>query len=176
MAEMLVCAINFQKKICHILLTIAFLTHPSICISSYLVQLTNGNRFIIYEYWEDGSQIRFYSYGGVVGIREGLISEITESDLVYKEEIAAKTPDKEARAKKSEGKHIHIDIEYYEKTKKELMEKYRKAKRKLDKATIDRNKAAKRGTRKEIKDLHEQISALSSELKEKNKGVLPDWW
>jgi len=109
-----------------------------------------------------------------MGIHEGLISEVTESDLVYKEEIATKTPGKETGAKKSEGKDIHI--EYYKKTKKELMEKYRKAKRILDKATIDRNKAAKREARKEIKELHEQISALSSELKEKNKGVLPDWW
>ena len=111
-----------------------------------------------------------------MGIHEGLISEVTESDLVYKEEIAAKTPGKEAGAKKSEGRDIHIDIEYHKKTKKELIEKYRKAKRILDKATIHRNKAAKREARKEIKELHEQISALSSELKEKNKGVLPDWW
>jgi len=56
------------------------------------------------------------------------------------------------------------------------MQKYRKAKKKLDQAIIDRDKLAKREAKKEIKELHDQISALSSELKEKNKGVLPVWW
>ena len=33
----------------------ALFTYPSIGVGSYLVQLTNGNQFITYGYWEDGS-------------------------------------------------------------------------------------------------------------------------
>lgn len=171
-----------MKRLVSAIVTIAFLIYPSICLSAYIIQLKNGGKFITYKHWEKGGEIKFHIYGGVVGIGKDLVQGIQRSDLPYKEEVveqkASQTPEMAGKEPvpetdmTSEG----IDTGYYKNAKKELMEKYRKAKKKLDQAIIDRNKLAKREAKKEIKELHDQISTLSTELKEKNKGVLPVWW
>ncbi|MCJ7616311.1 MAG: hypothetical protein MUO43_07215, partial [Desulfobacterales bacterium] len=104
------------------------------------------------------------------------------SDLPYKEEIieqvtsqTTKMTDKELYPE-TDMTNEDIDVEFYKNAKKDLMEKYMKAKNKLDKAIIDRDKIAKREAKKEIKEIHDKLSELSNELKSKNKQVLPDWW
>ena len=171
------------------LATIAFLIYPSVCLPSYLIELKNGHQFITYQYWEEGNQVKFFYYGGEVGIQKDLVREIRESDLVYKEQTEAqedvvangktekqggRTPGKEADEEKGEGEDI--DTEYYKNRKKEIEEKYREVKKKLKQAIVDRDKLAQREAKKEIEELDEQRSNLASELKEKNKGVLPNWW
>ncbi len=79
-----------------------------------------------------------------------------------------------AKEGKKEGQGI--DVEYYKNQQKELMERYKEAKKKLDQAIIAHNRLAQREAKKEIEELDEQRSDLASELKEKNKGVLPNWW
>jgi hypothetical protein len=171
-----------MKKFILIIVTIAFFIYPSVCLSSYLIELKNGSTFITNHYWKQKGQIKFYYRGGVVGISKDLVREIRESDLPYKEEVveqkASRTtemPNKELYPK-TDMTNEDIDVEFYKNRKKEIVEKYREAKKKLDQAIIDRDKIAKRKAKKEIKRLYEQISALSDELKEKNKGVLPKWW
>ena len=169
-----------MKKFILIIVTIVFFICPSICLSSYLIELKNGSTFITNHYWKEGRQIKFYYRGGIVGIEKDLVKGIRESDLPYKEEMVE---EKASRITEMPNKELHPktdmtneDVEFYKNTKKDLMDKYRKEKNKLDKAIIDRDKIAKREAKKEIKHLQEQISALSGELKEKNKGVLPKWW
>ena len=164
------------------IITIVFLIYPSICFSSYLIELKNGSTFIINHYWKEGNQIKFYYSGGVVGIEKEFVREIRESDLAYNEEIieqvtsqTTKMPDKELYPK-IDMTNEDIDIEFYKNAKKDLIEKYRKAKNKLDKAIIGRDKIAKREAKKGIKEIHDKLSDLSNELKSKNKGVLPNWW
>ena len=70
-----------KGRFLYFLLTLAFLIDPSICMPSYLVELMNGNQIVIYAYWEDSGQIRFYSHGGVVGVEKGLVREIKEANL-----------------------------------------------------------------------------------------------
>ena len=171
-----------MKKFILIIVTIAFFIYPSICLSSYLIELKNGSTFITNHYWKEGRQIKFYFRGGIVGINRNLVREIRESDLPYKEEMikqatsqTTKMPNKELYPE-SDMTNEDIDVEFYKNAKKDLMEKYGEAKKKLDKAIIDCDKIAKREAKKEIKGLHEQISALSGELKGKNKEVLPKWW
>ena len=67
------------------IITIAFLICPSICFSSYLIELKNGSKFITNHYWKEGRQIKFYCRGGVVGIGKDLVRKIEKTDLVYEE-------------------------------------------------------------------------------------------
>ena len=117
-----------------------------------------------------------------MGVEKDLVRKIGESDLPYKEEIieqvtsqTTKMPNKELYPE-TDMTNKDIDVEFYQNAKKDLMEKYRKAKNKLDKAIIDRDKIAKREAKKEIKEIHDKLSDLSSELKSENKGVFPNWW
>jgi hypothetical protein len=174
--------VNLMKNYIAVIITIIFLICPSVCFSSYIIELKNGSKFITYQYWEEGDRIKFYYSGGVLGVEKDLVRKIGESDLPYKEEIieqvtpqTTKMPDKELYPK-TDITNEDIDVEFYKNAKKDLMEKYMKAKNKLDKAIIDRDKIAKREAKKEIKEIHDKLSDLSNELKSKNKQVLPDWW
>lgn len=70
-----------MKRTILLVALVALCAYPSSkCLASYLVQLTNGNRFITYAYWEDGSQIRFYSGGGAVAVAKASVRQIRETD------------------------------------------------------------------------------------------------
>jgi seryl-tRNA synthetase len=137
-------------------------------------------------YWKQKGQIKFYYRGGIVGIRKDLVREIRESDLPYKEEVVEKkapqTPEitsKEAEKKAGEEtktKSKDIDVAYYKREKRALMEKHREAREKLKQATKVRNKAAIREAKKEIKAIKSQLTELAIKLKEENNGMLPAWW
>ena len=174
--------VNLMKNYIAAIITIVFLICPSICFSSYLIELKNGSTFITNHYWKEGRQIKFYYYGGVVGVEKDLVRKIGESDLPYKEEIieqvtsqTTKISDKDL-SPETDMTNEDIDVEFYKNAKKDLMDNYKKEKNKLDKAIIDRDKIAKREAKKEIKEIHDELSDLSNELKSKNKGVLPNWW
>ena len=175
-----------MKKFILIIATIAFFMCSSVCFSSYLIELKNGSTFITYHYWKEGQQIKFYYRGGVVGINRNLVREIRESDLPYKKEVveqkASQTPEitsKEAGKKageETEAESKEIDVEYYQRMNEELWEKYREANEIRRQAKTDRNQPQYDQARQKIIEVINKLSELSSELKEKNKGVLPDWW
>jgi len=178
-------------------ITIFFLTCPLVSSASYLIQLKNGSEFLTPRYWEEGDQVKFHSHGGVVTVPKDSVREIKESDRVYREEIAskkdpkkgketdkestsvppqtAKLPDKEAdpEVKKENEK---VDFEYYRKRKVMLKGEIDESVAKYLEASGNRDPEAKEKARREMTDISKQIFDLADELKEKNKGVLPDWW
>ena len=175
-----------MKKFILLIATIAFFICPSICFSSYLIELKNGSKFITYHYWKEGGQIKFYFRGGIVGLGKKFVREIRESDLTHKEEVveqkASQTPkiaSKEAGKKTGEETKEEmekIDVTFYKNKKSALMESYREAKKKLQQATKDRNRALQREANNELKEISKQRAAIAREIKEKNNGILPKWW
>jgi len=79
-------------------------------------------------------------------------------------------------AKEGDKEGQNIDVEYYKNQQKELMERYKEAKKKLNAAILSRDKRARWEAKKEIKEIHEKLAELIRELKSASKGVLPDWW
>jgi hypothetical protein len=51
----------------------------SICLPAYLIELKQGTRFVTSNYWKDGSHIRFYFHGGIVGIDKRHIKQISQT-------------------------------------------------------------------------------------------------
>jgi hypothetical protein len=84
-----------MKKFIIVIITIVFFICPSICLSSYLIELKNGSTFITNHYWKKKGQIKFYYRGGVVGISKNLIRKIEKTDLSYEEKATfpAKKPE-----------------------------------------------------------------------------------
>jgi len=178
-----------MKRLIPTLATVAFLIYPSVCLSSYLIELKNGRRFITNQYWEEGNQVKFFYYGGEVGIQKDFVQEIKDSDLPYKEEVfeekappAPDTPEiasKKAGKKageKTEAKSKEIDVEYYQAKNEELWEKYRDAKERYDQSKLDRDEFVGNEAKEEIKEALDKLNELSRELKKKDNGILPDWW
>lgn len=192
--DLKIVAKGIMNRLIPIIVTVAFLTYPSICVPSYLIQLRNGSQFMIYQYWEEGNQIKFYFYGGVVGIQKDFVRKITESDVAYREEIdseeriateskidrstiasskTAKVPSKAEKEKRDEK----IDFEYYREKKLALKAELDDALERIRDASRNKDPEAKKKATEDMREIAKQIYDLTDELKEKNKGVLPgDWW
>jgi hypothetical protein len=48
--------------------------------ASFVIQLKNGNEFVTSRHWQEGSQVMFDVYGGVLGIDRKFVSKIARSD------------------------------------------------------------------------------------------------
>ncbi len=175
-----------MKNYIAVIITIIFLICPSVCFSSYLIELKNGSKFITYQYWKEGSQIKFYYFGGVVGIEKDLVKEIRESDLpCIKEEPQPSKKEKvqaEAEYKPELEQEKETRLTPYPEKEAFLKEKvriatevesvsaaFREAKAKNDRERIQ-------AERKKILLLQTELLKLREKVKADHDGQAPAWW
>lgn len=174
-----------MKKLIRIILLIAFLAYPSICIPSHVIKLTNGNQLITYEYWEDGSHIRFYSYGGMVGIQKGLVREIKEANLPYaivEPKPPKKWNDKVGTKDKSASEHEN-KTPLPDPEDKALLEEKRLVMMRISAVSAAFREAKARNNRKQMEEerkkllaSQEELSILLKKVRNHRGGQVPDWW
>ena len=178
---------NLVKNYITIIITIVFLICPSICFSSYLIELKNGSAFIINHYWNEGRQIKFYYYGGIVGIEKEFVKAIRKSDIAYKEKIDSKQDgvDPKSKINKKSGitsiekneKYETVDLEYYKEKKSLLEAELNIILDKLREAAKNKDSKAKKKARDEVKKISAKMYDLTDELIKKNNGKMPEgWW
>lgn len=95
-----------MKKSIVAILGIGVLLYPLICFSSYIIHLKDGGEFVADRYWEEGGQIKFKRFGGVMGIKKDLVREIEEIEDLPEEKAEAvklETPPDEVGADKKKG-------------------------------------------------------------------------
>ncbi len=61
-----------MKTILTAIAAAVFVVFPSLCFASYVIHLKSGHSFRTDRYWEEGDEIKFNRYGGVLGIQKGL--------------------------------------------------------------------------------------------------------
>lgn len=67
-----------MKKFLTAIAMAGFLACPCVVYAAYIIHLKDGRDFITEQYSEEGDQIKFERYGGLIGIRKDLIREIEE--------------------------------------------------------------------------------------------------
>jgi len=58
-----------MKKLLTAIAAAVFIIYPCVCFASYVVHLKDGRKFATEQYYEEGGQIKFKRYGGVIGIQ-----------------------------------------------------------------------------------------------------------
>ena len=169
---------------------------PSVCHSSFLIELKNGHEYITDQYWQTGSNLQFNYYGGTVSIPESSVVSIVKSDRPHYEIAPVAAEGSESRrpsgraqgdASGDEGKTgqerpfgetgEEVDIQSYRERNIELKNGLGSALRELRESSRDRNKLGKKYARERIIKYSSQLYSLTDKLKRKNGGVLPeDWW
>jgi hypothetical protein len=48
--------------------------------AAYVIKLKNGNEYLTTRYWNEGSQVRFDTYGGVFGVDKSFVAKIERAD------------------------------------------------------------------------------------------------
>jgi len=69
-----------MKTILTALAAALFLLLPAPVFSAYVIHLKDGTRFVTDQYFEEGDQIKFKRYGGLIGIEKERIREIEETE------------------------------------------------------------------------------------------------
>ncbi|MBW1734514.1 MAG: hypothetical protein JRJ09_05675 [Deltaproteobacteria bacterium] len=196
------------------------LLYPPVCHASYLIHLKDGREFSTDRYWEEGDQIKFRRYGGVIGIQKDLVRGIEEKkDLpekaddhpprvpAGKKETASEEtgagpgpePSKEVRVEErpekaavpggedaststvEEAEEDEVEKEADQEARlkarkmalsqkiRKALEAYRRAKRAGDREKMDEEF-------RRVSEISGELEDLEKEVKEKNGGLLPDWW
>ena len=181
-----------KKRIVPFLILALSLLWAPISEASYLIRLKNGGQLLTPAYWTEGKWIFFYCVGGTAGIERKEIDRIeklkTEGGeyidktpaIAGKKELPPLPPVAEKAKgpeKPPEAKEEKVDLNAYKDKKAQmtveldaLLEKQREAAGRGD-------NEAKEKIMGEIRNTSTQIYRLTDEVKEKNKGKLPDgWW
>ncbi len=171
-----------MKRLVAYVIFIAFVAYPFVCFSAFMIHLKNGQSFQTDRYWEDGGEIKFNRYGGVVGIKKDLVRAIEEVELPEDkkpvEEKPAQPPEaakKKVESPKKEKPGKKTLDECWEE-KKELTEKLNASLQRLREATRAKDAAAKQQAREELRRISKKIYALTDEVKRINDGELPEYW
>src|SRR2546425_4375280 len=173
-----------MKTLLPLLVMTLLLTMPQAQATTYLIQLKTGGELKTPHYWEEGNDIKFYIYGGVASIKKEFVKTIKEvneepalstsadQQLSETEKTENKKAVEEAKDKSSEK----IDIKYYKEKKLVLKGKFNETWQRYIDATDSKDLETKKKAEDEMLEFSKQIYDLADELREKNQGVLPDWW
>ena len=169
---------------------------PMMCHAAWVIHLKDGRRFETPEYREEGDQIRFKRYGGVIGLPKDEIQRIEEvADLPEKElpappkkpSVSEKSVD-EAKGQETPSNSAKAAKEKAPDRQKSAAQlAYMKEKRRIleeKEGVLEAFKAAKKAQNKAKKDmlwqrlfqLRERLRTLQEKVIAENDGVLPSWW
>jgi hypothetical protein len=62
------------------LCVMAWAIEAEVSDAAFVIQLKNGNEFVTGRHWEEGTQVMFDVYGGVLGVDRNFVSKIARSD------------------------------------------------------------------------------------------------
>ena len=175
-----------MKNYIAVIITIIFLICPSVCFSSYLIELKNGSKFVTYQYWKESSQIKFNYFGGVVGIEKHLVRGIRKSDLPYMVEAPRLAIKEDAKAeseyKPEPDQEKEIPLQPHPKKEAFLKEKMLIATEIETVSAVFREAKAKNDSKQKKEQwgklllLHKKLSALRGQVKTAHGGQVPSWW
>ena len=68
-----------MKKLLTAIAAAVFVIYPCVTSALYIIHLKDGREFATDRYYEEGDQIKFKRYGGVIGIQKDLVRCDTNS-------------------------------------------------------------------------------------------------
>lgn len=165
-------------------IVISFLPARGLC--SYLIQLKNGAQILTNQYREEGDQIIFYKYGGVIGIEKCFVEKISESALPFPMETQQskektpvpkpKSPQPETQNKKETPLPTDLEKEAFLEKKTHLTSEINSAMEAFKTARHQKDRGKIQNERKRILSLKAELENLKKEVKKRHKGRVPDWW
>jgi len=167
-----------NKILSAFLLFSVFILLPISAFADYKIILKNGREFVVDDYKDIGSKIRFYREGGEIELDKGLIKDIKKTKAIKKpaeEPPAVETPvEKPAEEKGAQPQKQDIDGKM-----KELAAKKAQLKAEGDKLSSDKKKLEEdikkegrvlnirkeREYKQRVAELEEKIKKLNEEIK-----------
>ena len=145
--------------------------------ASYKLLLKNGSEIKTSHYWEEGNEIKFYLYGGVVGVPRANVIGIKSSKAAIEDNnmISPETVVKDQKVEDNSGNQTTkkeeaynkgteqtgvIDANYYKSQKAALKDKLDDVLERNRQATRRKDQEAKYATRLEMREYVKKIMIL----------------
>ena len=161
-----------MKKSIVAILGIGILLYPLICFSSYIIHLKDGREFATDRYYEEGDQIKFKRYGGVIGIQKDLVREIEVveeiEELPVEKEKTESAKEGVSQPAKKEGAEKKGGVEAERKVKaakEEAPEKVAKEQEKPGEVSEEEKRKAEQEKVVKIETFLEEKRRLNYEMK-----------
>ena len=116
-----------MKKLITAIAAAVFIIYPCVCSASYIIHLKDGREFTTDRYYEEGDQIKFKRYGGLIGIKKDQVKEIEEIEDVPEEKAAGQQEVPVAAEKTEAGKQNTNDKDIKDKDETKKVKEQRKA-------------------------------------------------
>jgi hypothetical protein len=160
--------------------------------ASYLIKLKNGRQWVTSGYWLEGTQVLFYTPGGIAGIDQNEIAGIENyaeggapnEVIIHPEKSQRRSdtstslpapPKEQPPSKQTSDEPINLKSDTDKKDR--MMAELDGFLEKLREATSRKDNEAKEKIRDEIRKKSGQIYQLTDEVTKKNNGKLPEgWW
>jgi hypothetical protein len=161
-------------------IAITLIIFPPVLHASYVIALKNGATFTTDLYWVEGSQIKFYIYGGVVGFEKNRVSSITETELPDRIESqpTLKSPIQTPSFKAEQDKETlaHFEKQDYLEKQRSLTAKIRLKTAAFREAKAENDPVRLKAERQQLLDLKSALSQLLQRVREAYGGRIPAWW
>ena len=88
-----------------------FLLLPTPASAAYVIHLKDGTRFVTDQYYEEGDQIKFKRYGGLIGIEKDRVLEIEETkDVPVESRVRSETGVLTDEGKTESGERSEVGV------------------------------------------------------------------
>ena len=77
-----------------VLCLIAWAIEAQLANAAFVIQLKNGNEFVTGRHWQEGTQVMFDVYGGVLGVDRKFVAKIQRSDRPLQLDISPRQDEK----------------------------------------------------------------------------------
>lgn len=185
-----------MKKTISAIIIFSLFFMPALGNASYLLRLKNGRQLATPAYWFEGRLIFFSIPGGTAGMERTEIASIENSEYETQDNLntvivssetekeglpptapTGKLQEQPPSSKTKEKEELNDEMKAYKKTKDQMTEELNRLLEKMHEASATRDNDAKEKIREQVRTKSKEIYKFSDEVKERNKGKLPEgWW
>lgn len=163
--------------------TVMMLVLPATVLAAYRIELHNGGAFVVRNYWQEGNEIRFYRYGGKVGIAKDMVKAVVPVDAELAKELPRAFVGEKIRGAESlttaesmgTEEFLRLSAAYqsamqlnYQRSLEQVA-RLEEARGKEDQEVID-------DARLRIRELAREQNELTAKIEQLYGGTLPQWW
>lgn len=161
-----------MKTACVVWLSILCGFLPKLCLADSAIELVNGARFVVAEHWQEDGLIKFYRYGGIVGIEKGFVKRISlinpspAAPAVVEKEPASPQPSVEQEPSATPQKTMAGEKEKPSQPKAEdaLLQRRKELKAQINDVLDAFNAAKARKNKRQIRVQRKKFLKLQTEL------------
>lgn len=186
-----------MKKAITTIASALFILFPIVCTAAWVIHLKDGRSFTTPEYREEGDQIKFERYGGLIGIPRDQVIDIEEiadepekevqkapeappvpeskEDTATVQEAPPPVPPRDEKENEADKKKEDPQVAFM-KEKRRILDERENVSQAFKAAKAKNDRKQKDLYWNKLLQLQNELQQLQNRATTENKNVQPPWW